>query len=119
MKRIFALLAVLYLTVIQPTCATPVQGHQQSQAIANSATTVYLDGGTGTKGTYQHVRIWTSSGSSNIYVRFDGGTPTAAVGDEVIRIDGGAAYTRDRSEGMTSFNYIGDGTTGDLSVDAY
>ena|ERR1700722_18565194 len=60
-------------------------------SLVTGAHTIFLDNGTGTKGSYSHVTIWTAAGSDAINVNFNQGV-TATASDCSIPAGGGLSF---------------------------
>jgi len=89
----------------------PSDAYRERIALANPAVSTEIPFGN----TYDNVRIWLDSGSSAIYLSFDG---TAATTSDP-RVEATDTYQRTFGGGISSFRYLGAGVVGFINVEAW
>jgi hypothetical protein len=76
MKKLFLALCIA-LWAIPALAIAPVES-DGTTAILAGANTIYLDNNGGTKGSYSHITIWSSSGASTLYFTFNQGATASS-----------------------------------------
>jgi hypothetical protein len=120
-KRLWSKLVLAFVISIYtlPVFAiAPIESDGTTPILAG-ANTIFLDNGTGTKGSYAHITIWLSASSSTINFTFNRGV-TATTSNALL--GSGASYSNALagfSAATNQINYYGNGTTGTISWVAY
>jgi hypothetical protein len=119
-KRCSLLISTLLLAILAPLSAyaAPPIEVDGTASIASGANTIYLDGASGLKGSFSHIQVWLSSGSSPVNITFNSVAATTSnallgSGDSITYgLQGYASATN-------QINYYGGGTTGTINFLAY